>query len=248
MVTAGWLLQLVGARVGVRVIACEDKDCETRVADLEQFVRDLGEVLGFSAGAPVREEALGSHESVPAVLAPRLDLIELREPEATAQALAAFGALAPGRTPWRVEGPGCSLGVVTIDPAGCSLCEVCVGVCPTGALRAERNGAGLPCLSVDSGRCTACEACVTSCPEAVVTLEKAVDGALLAAGRQVIATVATATCVTCGGPLLAGLSPALLRSRIGQSHSAIADGMGEVCADCRLAGRPLTASGSGTSK
>jgi ferredoxin len=237
MVTAGWLLQLVGAGVGVRVIACEDKDCETRVVDLEQFVRDLGEVLGFSAGELSRGEALANPESMPAVLALQGDWIELWEPEATTQLLAAFGALGPGRTPWRVEGPGCSLGVVTIDSAGCSLCEVCVGVCPTGALQAERNGGGLLRLSVDSGRCIACRACVTCCPEAVATLERAVDGALLAAGRQVVATVATATCVTCGGPVLAGLSPALLRSRIGQSHSAIADGMGEVCADCRLAGR-----------
>ncbi len=139
MVTAGWLLQLVDAGVGVRVIACEDKDCETRVVDLEQFVHDLGAVLGFSTGELARGEALGSQESVLAVLAPRLDRIELREPEATMQALSVLGALGPGRTLWRVEGPGCSLGVVTIDPAGCSLCEVCVGVCPTGALRAERN-------------------------------------------------------------------------------------------------------------
>ena len=188
MVTAGWLLQLVGAGVGVRVVGCEDKGCEARVVDLEHFVHDLGGVLGFSAGG----EALANPESVPAVLAPQGDWIELWEPEATTQSLAAFGALGPGRTPWRVEGPGC---------------------------------------------CIACGACVTCCPEAVVTLERAVDGNLLATGRQVVATVATATCVTCGGPVLAGLSPALLRSRIGQSHSAIADGMGEVCADCRLAGR-----------
>jgi ferredoxin len=238
MVTAGWLLQLVGAGVGVRVVGCEDKGCEARVVDLEHFVHDLGGVLGFSAGG----EALANPESVPAVLAPQGDWIELWEPEATTRSLAAFGALGPGRTPWRVEGPGCSLGVVTIDSAGCSLCEVCVGVCPTGALRAERNGAGLLRLSVDSGRCIACGACVTCCPEAVATLERAVDGDLLATGRQIMATEPSVTCATCGSPLVAGLSPAALRRRLGGSHPALTEGTTRICADCRLGGRSMTAS------
>ena len=47
------------------------------------------------------------------------------------------------RTSWRVEGPGCPLGVVRVDAAGCSLCEVCVGVCPTGAFEAERDERGI---------------------------------------------------------------------------------------------------------
>ena len=246
MVTAGWLLQLIGAGVGVRVIGCGDEHCETRVADLGHFVRDLAGVFGFSAeeepGGPAGGEAPAGRESVPAVSAAGGDWIELREPEATTRSLAAFGALGPGRTPWRVEGPGCSLGVVTIDSAGCSLCEVCVGVCPTGALRAERNGAGLLRLSVDSGRCIACGACVTCCPEAVATLERAVDGNLLAAGRQVMATKPSVTCATCGSPLVAGLSPAALRRRLGGSHPALTEGTTRICADCRLGGRSMTAS------
>ena len=242
MVTAGWLLQLVGAGAGVKVIGCDDEYCETRVADLEQFVRDLGGVLAFADGRGAGGEALADHEPVPTALAPGGDWIELWEPEATMRSLAAFGALGPGRTPWRAEGPGCSLGVVTIDPAGCSFCEVCVGICSTGALRAERNGTGSLRLSVDPGRCTACGACVTSCPEAAVTLERAVDGALLAAGRRVVARGPAVACETCGAPLVAGLSKAVLRHRLGESHPALTAGTTMVCADCRLGGRSLAAS------
>ena len=144
MVTAGWLLQLIRAGVGVRLIGCEDERCGERVADLERFVHGLGSALGFSDEYDPRPPA----RRVPH---PEGDWIELWEPEATMQSLAAFGALGPGGTAWRAEGPGCPIGVVRIDPAGCSLCEVCVGVCPTGALKTERNSAGSVRLSFDSG-------------------------------------------------------------------------------------------------
>lgn len=245
MVTAGWLLQLIRAGVGVRVVACEDEHCEKRVAELEHFVRDLSVVLGFSAAqeleATDRDGVYPIAEPAVADFAASGDRIELREPEATNEPLAAFGALGPGRDPWRVEGPGCSLGVVSIDAGGCSLCEVCVGVCVTGALRSEPNSAGL-CLSIDSGSCTACGACVASCPEKVVTVTRAVDGALLAGGRRIVATGSAVECATCGAPLVAVLSQNALRLRLGGSPSALTAGTISVCADCRLGGRTVTAS------
>ena len=153
------------------------------------------------------------------------------------QSLAAFGALGPGETSWRVEGPGCPLGVVRIDSAGCSLCEVCVGVCPTGALKAERNSAGSVRLSFDSGRCTACAACVGSCPESVVTLERAADGGVLVQGRQVVATGPPVGCVRCGAPLAARPLPGALRRRLAGSHPTLGAETASICADCRLGGR-----------
>jgi ferredoxin len=245
MVTAGWLLQLVSVGVNVRVLGCEDEDCETRVGDLERFVRDIKGRLGFSDGGPVFGEAPAGQESMPAVSVPWGDRIELREPDATMQALSALGALGPGRTPWRVEGPGCSLGVVRVDPAGCSLCEVCVGVCPTGAFASERNGSGLHRLSVDSSRCTGCEACVSSCPEAVITLEKAVDGAVLSKRRHVVATGPAVSCERCGAPLVAAPSQAALRRRLAGSHPNLTAGSTRICADCRLGGRSVTGSRMG---
>jgi ferredoxin len=245
MVTAGWLLQLIRAGVGVRAVACEDEHCEKRVAELEHFVHDLSVVLGFSTEQELEatdgDEAHVIAEPVVAEFASSGDWIELWEPEATNQPLAALGALGPGRDPWRVEGPGCSLGVVSIDAGGCSLCEVCVGVCVSGALRSEPNSAGLR-LSVDSSSCTACGACVTSCPEKVVTLTRAVDGALLAAGRRVVATGPAVECATCGAPLVSVLSQEALRLRLGGSPPALTAGTISICADCRLGGRTVTAS------
>jgi len=242
MVSAGWLLQLLSTGTDVQVIPCEDEDCKARASALEGFVAEIGRVLEFSPAGSLQSRAPPEPRSglLPGS-SPGSSGIELREPEATISALAALRSLPSSRAGWRVAGAGCSLGVVTIDAAGCSACEVCGSVCPTGALRAERSDEGSLRVSVNPTSCTGCGACVAACPESVITLEKAADSALLAAGRQVLATVGVASCIACGEPLLAGLSSAVIRRRIGQSHLANADGMGEVCSDCRLAGGTLTA-------
>ncbi|MGA2802776.1 MAG: 4Fe-4S binding protein [Acidimicrobiales bacterium] len=244
MVTAGWILQLVSAGVNVRVLGCKDQDCETRASDLEGFVRALMQALGFSEGEAAFIKAPAGRESAPTALAPWGDGIELREPEATMQALSALRALGPARAPWRVEGAGCSLGVVGVDPAGCSLCEVCVGVCPTGAFAAERDGGGVLHLSVDSSRCNGCGACVTSCPEAVISVERAADAGLLSRRGQVVATGPVVSCERCGVPLVAGPQQAVLRRRLGGSHPNLTSGSARICADCRLGGRSATGSRS----
>ena len=236
MVTAGWLLQLVRAGAEVQVLGCEDEGCQTRARDLRSFHRGLEEVLGFSAGGRDSKVAPRRREFVQTSETGRCDDIDLKEPEATLQALVALGAVAPARPQWRVEGPGCSLGVVTVDPAGCSLCEVCVAVCPTGAFEAEQDSGGLLHLSVDSSRCTACGACVLSCPEAVVTLEKAADREVLSKGRQIVASAPVLSCEGCGAPLVGGPSHAALR-RLGGSHPNLTAHSARVCADCRLGGR-----------
>ena len=65
---------------------------------------------------------------------------------------------------------------VDIDASGCSFCELCANVCPTGSLLAERHDGGSLRLSLEPGRCTGCGACVALCPEKVITLAKAVEG------------------------------------------------------------------------
>ena len=259
MVTAGWLLQLVGAAVGVLVVACEDEDCKQRADDLGHFLDDFARALEYSNGVAASEstrrpgsdgtvrgvmsgpdELLGQR-SVPAMSALGQTQIELREPQATMQALGALAALDPNRTGWRVEGAGCSLGVVSIEPGSCSLCEVCVGVCHTGALRAEPDMNGSLRLSVDFGLCTACGACGASCPEAAITLERAVDGALVTAGRRAVATLPAVACEICGAPLAGRASPAVLRRRPGDSHPVLTTGTNSTCADCRLGGHSVKA-------
>jgi len=227
MVTAGWLLQLLAAGAGVRLVACAKLRCRERASSLEAFLYGLALELRSAA-----ELSLAPVEAGGAVC------IEFREPEATTRVLSRLGALGPGRTGWRVTGTGCPLGSVSIDSAACSLCEVCVAVCPTGALAAERDERGSLQLSFEPGRCSGCGACVTACPERVVSLEAVLDGGALAAGRRIVAVASekTTNCDICGTPLFVQLSaPAL--ARVGSSHPFLGTGATRICADCRLRGR-----------
>jgi ferredoxin len=211
MVSAGWLLQLLRVRVDARLIPCEEEHCARRARELQRFVADLKEALELSpAGSP---QPGGRLEGSP-LLPTGPHRIELREPEATFGALTALGFLSSSQPSWRVPGPGCSLGAVQIDAAGCSACEACGSACPTGSLRTERSEDGSFRISIDPRSCTGCGACTACCPESVITLSKTADSTLLAAGRRVVAAVAASTCAWCGQPLLAGLSPAVLRRRI----------------------------------
>jgi len=45
----------------------------------------------------------------------------------------------------------------------CTLCPVCTNVCPTGAIRREREGEEYV-LELEVSACTGCNACVASCP------------------------------------------------------------------------------------
>lgn len=219
MVSAGWLLQLVAAGTGVRLVACDEDGCRRRAGDLERFADDVLGKLGLAGQAP-RPSA---HSR-----------IELREPEATTQALSALGAFEPGRADWLATGPACPLGSLEVA-AGCSFCEVCVVACPTGALVAERDISGTPRLSLDPRRCCACGACVEVCPEKVVSLQRAAGGVLVTEGTRLLAvgTEPRRACESCGAALLARL-PAPALARAGGSHPHLAPEARAICPDCRL--------------
>ncbi len=57
--------------------------------------------------------------------------------------------------------------MVTVDPAKCTGCSVCVQDCPLGAIRLKEKKA-----LVTYEACTQCGACARVCPEGAVTLEK----------------------------------------------------------------------------
>lgn len=241
MVSAGWLLQIFRAGVAVRLVSCDDKLCAERAGDLESFIGDFAAALGLPGPAQLQAE-LASNWEDPAEL-PGPDCIELREPEATTLALAALGAKERGRAPWAVDGPGCPRGRLEIDAGGCSFCEVCVGVCPTGAIISGRDDSGSLCLILEAARCTACGACAAACPEQVINLERTLESATLTADPRVVAVSASRdqTCALCGAVLAARL-PASALSRMGSSHGFLAPESTAVCPDCRLGGRSVAVS------
>ncbi|WP_457630536.1 4Fe-4S dicluster domain-containing protein [Oceanithermus sp.] len=54
----------------------------------------------------------------------------------------------------------------------CTLCPVCTNVCPTGAIRRERDGDEFV-LELEVSACTGCGACIASCPPQAMELVEA---------------------------------------------------------------------------
>ncbi|NLX14170.1 MAG: 4Fe-4S binding protein [Phycisphaerales bacterium] len=54
--------------------------------------------------------------------------------------------------------------IAIIDEALCTLCGVCVSVCPTGAITME------DAVRVDPPKCTGCAICVRECPSEAIHL------------------------------------------------------------------------------
>lgn len=112
--------------------------------------------------------------------------------QAAAERLTALARLAPGdaegpipelpeilrrlamlaRSPVRrLAGEMLPFGTPAVEVARCSLCGVCAGVCPTGALAYEEDGREAR-LTVVVGRCDACRACEPACPEGALTVRR----------------------------------------------------------------------------
>ncbi len=53
----------------------------------------------------------------------------------------------------------------------CIFCPVCTNVCPTEAVRRERDESGLWKIQLEISACTGCNACVLSCPPTAMKLE-----------------------------------------------------------------------------
>ncbi|RXE57013.1 4Fe-4S ferredoxin [Methanoculleus taiwanensis] len=59
-------------------------------------------------------------------------------------------------------------GHVTIDPARCISCGLCMRRCPSQAIRVERAE---KVWEIDRFRCIACDACVEACPAKCLIME-----------------------------------------------------------------------------
>lgn len=103
----------------------------------------------------------------------------------------------------RVRQAGTRLPILQ-DPAGCTLCGLCVGSCSLGALRIVES-ATETALTLNPHQCVGCDRCVCICPEDVLILAsdtEAVASNISANGNgyQVMRQSDRAACPRCGQP------------------------------------------------
>jgi ferredoxin len=126
-------------------------------------------------------------------------------------------------------------GVVDLDAGGCTACEACTSVCPTGALAADRGGDAVS-ITFDAALCSACGVCIPRCPEVdrgVLRLERAVDLGRLRTGRTVLYRDQAPRCFGCGAPVAPSGMMARLAELLGDQYAALAPTITRYCLDCR---------------
>jgi Pyruvate/2-oxoacid:ferredoxin oxidoreductase delta subunit len=75
----------------------------------------------------------------------------------------------------------CEVDKAVVDEALCTGCNVCAGVCPTGAIKKNELGVA----QVDEDLCKGCGTCSASCPERAIFMRRLTDA-------QIIGQVASA--------------------------------------------------------
>jgi Fe-S-cluster-containing hydrogenase component 2 len=264
MVTAGWVMQLVAAGVGVTLIGCSERACAERGRELAHFTASVLELVAPCLSCLVVASEHVSRTEVEALarLAPkgerRRAAIVFVEPEATTRALSSLASVgsnvAPPPSPgssnafagvrqtaergWRVGSPVAPLGEIVLDAACCSGCACCASVCPTGALAKSSNSEPTPELTFDASLCPACGACVAACPEGALSLARALGWSALAAGRRPVAQLARqVNCRSCGRALAGQFMSSVVADKLALSHPQIAKRLRAegLCAECLTA-------------
>jgi len=87
---------------------------------------------------------------------------------------------------------------VGIDASTCTLCNACVTLCPTKALRKSENA-----IHFRYANCIACGLCEHACPEESISLQRILDLAqLMDGGEKKLVEVERITCAGCGAPFM----------------------------------------------
>jgi len=124
-----------------------------------------------------------------------------------------------------------ALGRVEVEAAGCTLCEACDELCPTGAL--EQPDAAT--LTLDPAECIGCERCL-GCPESVIEVTQRVDPSELRAGRRPIVEAEGIECVNCGKTFASAAGMERLTEALDADVDPEAIGLSH-CPACRRRGR-----------
>jgi ferredoxin len=106
------------------------------------------------------------------------------------------GFLSEELTDWKQNDPTEARLPSLKDPAGCTLCGLCVGSCLPGALQVMESITETA-LALSTTQCIACGRCVRTCPQRVLVLS---FGAADVIGWQVIRQSPRIGCPGCGRP------------------------------------------------
>lgn len=228
-----WLAALaLGAR---RVaIATTGLPAATRgaLADQTAWARALLTGLGQPAALGLADSA----DQLPGLAAlPELPPVELPDGgDKRALLLAAVEALsAAAQVPVEIPLPVGPLGTVKVAAEKCTLCAVCVRLCPTGALHLRGSTSQ---LAFREDKCVQCGLCVAGCPEKAVALApRLLKSREARATPRVVAQAEMFACAACGTPFAT-------RAMIDKSRALMADHpmfqgenarLMELCNDCR---------------
>ncbi len=194
--------------------------------------------------------------------APRLHLINERDPQAAEDQLHGLGGVvslnasvfdpvgskrdvargalaklhqnAPAPTDLIALPKGAPYGRIAIDGAACTLCLSCVGACPVSALA---DHADRPQVSFTESACVQCGLCRVTCPENAITLEPRYNFSSNALNEQVLHFEEPFDCVECGKPFGAKSSVNMIVEKL-KDHPMFAKGdqirLIQMCDECRI--------------
>lgn len=116
--------------------------------------------------------------------------------------------LPEGVAPAEPSVPGTSLSFLSskvFEPENCTLCTVCVRICPTGALTSGRNFRD---LAFDTSQCVRCGLCHDVCQtDAILLAEQTSLQQLVARKDHLLGRIKSRKCVECGMSYNAAVNP-----------------------------------------
>ncbi len=222
MLTLTWLLgPLLHGAMAVDAVACDQGGCRLgNGRRLEEVWSDFELVLGSMpqplACAKPTSSIVNGWLSMP----PGHVLAELLSGEGESASLELRAA---------------DVGLVSVDEAVCTACEMCCKICPTDALRSSMDGSGIH-ISFDHRACVGCEQCVGTCPErdrGAISVTHRFDSLEWVAGPKEVRHEPTPSCEVCGRPVAPAAMLDRIREMLGDDSSATVDLISRRCVDCK---------------